>query len=86
MLLKEYLAQKMSEYGISYRELEQKTGIGRGNLSNYMHGIKKPRTATIIKLATLFASIEAEYEALTEYEYNVRRAKYIVELSELAGA
>jgi len=85
MDFKEFLAKKMSELGVSYRQLENKTGISRGNLSSYINGHKTPTVKTVYRLAKYIAAVEAEYESLDEADQQLLRSAYIVGMVRALG-
>jgi len=85
MGLDNYLKGKIALYSLSYRDIEKKTGIARGNLSNYLSGKSKPSSSTIRKLAILFATQDKEQEALDDSQYNDRRFLYMIVLTEMVG-
>ena len=85
MGLDNYLKGKIALYSLSYRDIEKKTGIARGNLSNYLSGKSKPSPSTIRKLAILFATQDKEQEKLDDSQYNDRRFLYMIVLTEMVG-
>ena len=85
MDFQKFLSNKMSELGISYRQLENKTGISRGNLSSYINGKKTPTVKTVYRLAIYIAAVEANKENLGESDQQLLKSAYIVGMVRALG-
>jgi transcriptional regulator with XRE-family HTH domain len=85
MSFTDYLSTKIKLYKLSYRQIEKKTGISRGNISRYLTGACKPSSMTIRKIALLFATQDREQEQLDDDQFNDRRFLYMIVISEMVG-
>lgn len=85
MSFKSFLSYQLDKHKISYRKLEEDTGISRGNISRYIQGKKNPNMKTVVKFARYFGELNATQQGLTEGNKDLLIASHILEIVKMIG-
>ena len=80
-----FLSHQLDKFKISYRKLEEDTGISRGNISRYIQGKKNPNMKPVVRFANYFGELNAEEQGLTEGNKDLLIASYILEIVKMVG-